>query len=231
LAEAGWSARFIDNGDGFGLHAFVPGRPLAPQAASPGLLSVCARYLTWVRRHFAQAEAVSHEPLIEMTRVNVAEVLGDKWGAILGSVERSLAAQRHEPAVALDARMLPHEWIATAGGYVKVDGVEHHDDRFFPGPADIAWDVAATLVEFDLDRHRAGFFLEQYTEASKDRSVHERIPAFVVAYLAFRAGYTALAASTLGDSEDGVRFNRAARRYARRLRRALLTWPAFEPAT
>ena len=46
-------------------------------------------------------------------------------------------------AVALDGRMLPHEWLETPAGYVKTDALDHHDDHFFPGPQDIAWDVAA----------------------------------------------------------------------------------------
>ena len=231
LADEGWSAPFIENGDGFGLHAFVPGRALAPHGVTPGLLATCAQYLAWIGRRFVRAEVVAHEPLQEMMRVNVAEVLGDKWAGVLGAVGRRLEVHRDRPAVALDARMLPHEWIATTGGFVKVDGVEHHDDHFFPGPTDVAWDVAATLVEFGLDSYKADFFLDRFEDATSDASLRDRVPAFVVAYLAFRAGYANLAASTLGASDDGVRFSRAARRYARRLRRALVAWPALVPAT
>ena len=226
LARAGWSAPFIAAGDGFGLHTFLPGRTLGPRDAGPDVLATCGRYLSWVRRRFTRQGAVSPEPLLEMMQVNISEALGEKWIAGLDGVAQGLALSRSEPAVDLDARMFPHEWIATRHGVLKVDAVEHHDDHFFPGPSDIAWDVASAVVEFDLDRYRTRFLLEHYVRASGDSGIEERLPAFIVAYLAFRAGYTKLAAATLGISEDGIRFSRAARRYARRLRRALVEWPA-----
>ena len=40
-----------------------------------------------------------------------------------------------------------------------------------------------------------------------------RLPAYLVAYLAFRTGYTKLAAETLAGSADGDRYRRLAERY------------------
>ena len=123
----------------------------------------------------------------------------------------------------LDGRMLPHEWIRTAAGFRKVDAVDHGDDHFYPGPQDIAWDVAATCVEFDLSATLRGAFLEEYGRASGDRTVARRLPGFAVAYLAFRLGYAWLAGEQLGPSPDGARFRAAAAAYRARLARELAT--------
>jgi hypothetical protein len=48
-----------------------------------------------------------------------------------------------------------------------------------------------------------------------------RLPFFLIAYLAYRLGYTTLAATALGPSPDGARFTRLTRRYAAVLRRAI----------
>jgi hypothetical protein len=117
--------------------------------------------------------------------------------------------------------MLPHEWIRTSGGYLKTDAVHHHDDHFFPGCQDIAWDVAATCLEFDLGPHERRHMIDRYRVLSGDSSITARLPLHAVTYLAFRLGYTSLAASTLGHDTDGRRFSEAAHRYGELLRAEL----------
>jgi hypothetical protein len=51
--------------------------------------------------------------------------------------------------------------------------------------------------------------------------VAARLPAYAVAYLAYRAGYAALAAESLGATDDGRRFGELAGEYTRLLRREL----------
>jgi hypothetical protein len=108
-------------------------------------------------------------------------------------------------AVALDGRMLPQEWLQTAEGFVKTDALDHHDDHFYPGPQDIAWDPAACGVEFHCEER----LLECYTRESGDHGVAGRLPFYRAAYLAFRLGYCDMAAASLGETSDGRRFRRA----------------------
>jgi hypothetical protein len=113
--------------------------------------------------------------------------------------------------------MLPHEWLRTAVGYRKTDALDHHDDHFYPGPQDIAWDVAGTCFEFGLaDGARRGF-IARYRRASGDLGIARRLPFFAVAYLAFRLGYATLAADTLGRTADASRFRRRSEHYRRLL--------------
>jgi hypothetical protein len=123
--------------------------------------------------------------------------------------------------------MLPHEWIRTRTGYLKTDAVHHHDDHFFPGCQDIAWDVAATCLEFRLDLQQRRRLIERYRILSRDATIAARLPLHAITYLTFRQGYTTLAASTLGEnSADGRRFAEAALRY-----RELLCIELGDPTT
>jgi hypothetical protein len=117
--------------------------------------------------------------------------------------------------------MLPHEWIRTPGGYLKTDAVHHHDDHFFPGCQDIAWDVAGTCLEFNLDPYQRRHLIERYRSLSRDSRIAARLPLHAITYLAFRLGYASLAASTLGQNSDGKRYARAALRYGELLRSEL----------
>ena len=133
-----------------------------------------------------------------------------------------MLANLHESQpVALDARMLPHEWIFTGERYLKTDAADHWNDHFFPGPQDIAWDLAATAVEFDLEAPAQVHLLSRYEALSGDRDVHYRIPFYTLAYLAFRVGYCCVAAQPLGNSPDALRFQAKRAEYAGILRREI----------
>ena len=106
--------------------------------------------------------------------------------------------------VALDARMMPHEWLQTSRGWLKADALEHHDDHFYPGPQDIAWDLAGFSIEFDLDRTGEHYLLERFTRLSGDRAA-ARLPFYRAAYLAFRLGYTAMAGEPLRREHQRTR--------------------------
>jgi hypothetical protein len=91
--------------------------------------------------------------------------------------------------------------------------VDHHDDHFYPGPQDIAWDVAGTCLEFGLDGEARRGFLARYVRESGDAAIAQRLPYHAVAYLAFRLGYASLAAESLGDDPDAARFRAETLRY------------------
>ncbi|HYC31465.1 MAG TPA: hypothetical protein VEB59_04205, partial [Gemmatimonadales bacterium] len=120
--------------------------------------------------------------------------------------------------IALDGRMLPHEWLRGPRGHLKVDALDHHDDHFFPGPRDIAWDLAGTCVEFGLDDSVASELIGRYRRLSRDHTIEARLPAHALAYLAFRTGYAAMSAESLRGSPDGERFRTLTEAYRSRLR-------------
>ena len=65
---------------------------------------------------------------------------------------QKMEAPQEGVVVAIDGRMLPHEWLETRMAIVKADALDHHDDHFFPGCQDIAWDIAGASVEWRRSR-------------------------------------------------------------------------------
>jgi hypothetical protein len=119
-----------------------------------------------------------------------------------------------EVPVICDGRLNPCEWVESHGTYLKVDNASHGDDHFFPGPCDIAWDVAGAIIEWQLGRGERATFLEEYSRRADDRSIGLRLPAWELAYLAFRYGWSSMAAAAAPEEEQ-PRLLRERARYAR----------------
>jgi hypothetical protein len=211
LAEAGFGPRPLGLAGGFLALEFLPGAPVRAEPLQADLLDVMARYLAHLRVTCPWREGPA-DGLEEVLRTNVAEGLGDHG---LAALERRLGAisTDQQAPTALDARMLPHEWIRLDGGYRKADGLDHHDDHFHPGPQDIAWDVAGTCIEFGMGAEAREAFITRYRHASGDRDIAGRLPYQALSYLACRLGYAALAAQSLAGSRDGERFQAQSNRY------------------
>jgi hypothetical protein len=208
LAEAGLGPALHDAGGGFFSYAWVNGRPLSAAALAPRVLAHMARYCAFRARSFPAAGGGDLEAMV---RANLAAVLGR-------AVEIDLRLPCPRPVIA-DGRMLPHEWIGTDDGrLVKVDGVAHGDDHFFPGPTDIAWDLAGVIVEWELGDDAREYFLKEYRMQSGD-DPRERVDDYVLAYALFRIAYVKMAAGCLRGSGEEARLIRDYQRYRRLLDR------------
>lgn len=222
LAAAGFTPAPERVAHGFLVRAYMPGAPVdAREGVNPKLLESMASYLAYIAREHPVEPSVTAATMREMIATNVAEGLGQEWLSLVERRFPSSASFCCERPVALDGRMQPHEWIRTSGGYLKTDAVDHHDDHFFPGCQDIAWDVAAACLEFRLQPEARQRLVRRYGQLSGDRTIAARLPTHAVAYLAFRLGYATLAANTLEDTPDGRRFVAAAEHYDRLLRMEL----------
>jgi hypothetical protein len=215
LADAGFSVGPDGLTHGFLRRPFVPGVAVSPEQVNVELVERAAAYLAHLCREHAIEPSVDDESLREMITTNVGEGLQHPSGASLrGSLPAGGWVER---PVALDGRMLAHEWLRTPQGILKVDAMDHHDDHFFPGCQDIAWDVAAAVVELNLNGQGRSHLVARYRQLSGDSGITSRLHHYAIAYLAFRLGYTTLATSVLGQTADAVRFSHQARRYARLL--------------
>jgi hypothetical protein len=223
LAEAGFAPPVAGFAHGFLATRWMDGRPLEARDANADVLRSIARYSAWRSRRERAGHLADPGPLVDMLRVNAHEGLGGEWGALAaGQGARYAAAVARAPAVRVDGRMSPHEWLRTAGSLTKTDGVSHHDDHFYPGAHDIAWDLAGACIEWDLDAPATRMLVREYAAASGDRTIEPRLRFMRAGYAAFRLGYTSLASDALGETPDGVRLRAATGRYAAVLRRELL---------
>jgi hypothetical protein len=228
IAEAGWSPRPLMFRRGFLTTPFVAGMPMRQADATAPFLCHAASYVAWLRSRTVDVEDDAR--LREMLLTNTREALGPDWlpGAEALAHEASTFS---EPAVAIDGRMQPHEWLLTpTGQWMKTDALDHHCDHFLPGSTDAAWDVAGFIIEWDLRQGDRAAFVDEYANRSGDRSIADRLPFFAAAYAAFRTGYCEMSAQALRGSDDGARFQALTERYKEALRLTLASVPRALPS-
>lgn len=217
IADAGFGPPPVDLQHGFIATELLDATPLTTADVSESVIDRLAEYLAFVSREFAVSSAINCEQLREMVEVNTREALGDSAHHAVHQLLQAEFTSNARP-VALDGRMFPHEWLRSGDTLLKTDATDHHDDHFFPGTQDIAWDLAATSIEFGMDDRAERYLLERYTAHSGDSGIASRMPFHRVAYLASRVGYATLAAQSLDGSEEGRRWYIAAAAYRNQLR-------------
>jgi hypothetical protein len=220
LASAGFSPtpRALENGyvalDWIDpMHGIYNYRLTDNSSPPSALLDRVAQYLAFIKRQFATGDSDDIDELEAMLVTNAGEARIPVDVDACAAVARRLVAER----VAVDGRMLAHEWIGSPWGFLKTDALDHHDDDFFPGCRDIAWDIAGAIAELGLDQQAAGALVDKYRRLSRDTSIAERLPFYQHAYLGYRLGYVKLAADTVADADDAVRFRDLYRMYGRQL--------------
>jgi hypothetical protein len=218
LAQLGYGPTAETLPDGFVRFAILPGRPARYQDLSPRVLTTLAEYCAARARAFpASPGRVAASSLAELLSCNLAKGLNHE-------LRQCVEFEVRVPVIA-DARMQPHEWrITNRGKLLKTDGHAHGDDHLLPGPCDIAWDVAGTILEWRMDRAHREWFIARYERRAGDR-IAARLPAYLAAYAALRLGELIFAADSCG-AEDQRRAIAAADYYRRCLEREVIGAPS-----
>lgn len=205
LAAHGFSPAYLGNRAGFGEYELVEGEKLSRGDLSPELVERIADYLALRAREFASAQQQSPE-LGAMLRWNWQVEFGER----LDPVESTLHCER---AVICDGRMMPREWLRTTQGtLLKLDATSHGDNHFFPGPCDIAWDVAGAIIEWELPVVARKRLIDAYHARTGDR-IRPRLAPYLLAYTIFQLGWCKMAALAMqGEFDEGL-LERDYRRY------------------
>ncbi len=201
LAEGRFSPSVSDAGDGFLSYQTIEGRNLRKQDVSSSVLERIARYCSFRVSNFTYSAPFNSE-LENMLEFNIQQEFGRELKfnpGLLGSSN----------PVLVDGRMQPFEWIASnQSELLKTDAISHGDNHFFPGPCDIAWDVAGAIVEWDLSFEAAEFLVRRFKQLS-GIEVAQRLDAYRLAYCVFRLGFCKMAASTVLGSQEESRLEGA----------------------
>jgi hypothetical protein len=205
LAREGFSPAVCDAGNGFLSYTAVEGRHLRKQDVSSSLLEQIARYCSFRASEFTHA-ATRNSELGQMLEFNVQQEFGRDLKLEPG--------QLNSPTPLLaDGRMQPYEWILSREGKLfKTDAISHGDNHFFPGPCDIAWDLAGTVVEWDLNAEATEFLLDKFRQFSGLR-ISPQFQNYMLAYCVFRLGFCKMATSTVAGSREECRLESAYRNY------------------
>lgn len=206
VAAAGFGLMPHEENDEFISYPLIEGRPLFPSDLSAEILARIAKYCAFRQRAFS-VELSNLAALQQMAEHNLHEL----------GLELPVELCLERPVIA-DGRMQPHEWLLSGDGrLLKADSGSHGDDHFFPGPTDIAWDLAGAIVEWTMNEEQTAEFLNLYHRASGDDAA-ARIDGFIKAYTVFRLAYCLMAANAMNEPDEQPRLKRAAGTY-----RAVLT--------
>ncbi|HET6936699.1 MAG TPA: hypothetical protein VFI72_17780 [Candidatus Angelobacter sp.] len=198
VADAGFGLPSRPESEGFASSPWLCARPMRADDLSAPVLARLAEYCAFRASSF-QVAGGNADALQHMAEHNLAEMQID--APVHLSLERPVIA---------DGRMQPHEWLFTPDGDMfKTDSGAHGDDHFFPGPTDIAWDLAGAVVEWDMSAAECSTFLEMYRRASGDDPT-ARIADFITAYAVFRSAYCRMAANAMAGSNEEPRLRAAA---------------------
>jgi hypothetical protein len=201
VAAAGFGVMPREEGDGFISYPLIEGRPLLPSNFSEEILAKIAAYCAFRQRAFAVALS-DLDAQQQMAEHNLHEL----------GLDLSVELRLERPVIA-DGKMQPHEWLLSVDGkLLKTDSGSHGDDHFFPGPTDIAWDLAGAIVEWQMNEEQMTEFLNLYHRASGD-DASTRIDGFIRAYAVFRLAYCLMAANAMNGSDEQARLRRAAATY------------------
>ncbi len=201
----GFAPRYFGNRRGFGEYELVPGKMLELRDRSAELLERMAEYLAFRFSDFVSDSSQSPE-IEKMLRWNWQLEFGEE----LSDAESRLRTDR---VVVCDGRMMPHEWLRTdSGELLKLDAGIHGDNHFFPGPCDIAWDVAGAIVEWELQGEARERFVREYEARSGD-AIAGRLAPYLLAYTIFRMGWSKMAALAMQGEYDEALLTRDYQRY------------------
>jgi hypothetical protein len=208
VATAGFGPMPRQESDGFVSYPWINGRSLSARDISSEMLVRMAEYCAFRLRTF-HVELGELSALQQMAEHNLREL----------GLDSPVELRLEHPVIA-DGRMQPHEWLVTnEGRLLKTDSSSHGDDHFFPGPTDIAWDLAGAIVEWQMNEQQVREFIDLYRCASGD-DPSARIDGFIRTYAVFRAAYCLMAANAMRGSDEEARLLRAAGIYKMLLMRS-----------
>ena len=200
LANHGWGPQFSSAGNGFSASGWLSGARL--NSADRTMISHLAQYCAFRCKHLV-SPVVSETEVEQMAQINLERALG---------IFREIKLRVERPVIA-DARMMPYEWIVLKDGRMqKLDAADHGDNHFFPGPTDIAWDLAGAVVEWKLNREAADRLLNEYRQITGD-AVEKRLPDYLIAYSCFRMAFAQSAANSVSEPTEKSRLQQEATRY------------------
>jgi hypothetical protein len=204
LAEAGMGPTVEKAEAGFACYRIPPSRPLEACDLNLSLLDRIAAYAAFRAGEFRVSSAAGGT-LAEMVRFNFELEFEQPW-------EGDLDPLASRAPVVTDGRMQPHEWMRTGEQLLKTDAASHGDDHFFPGPCDVAWDLAGAAVEWDLGADAVAYLLSRFWKLTGD-DAGKRFRTLALAYAVLRLAYCRMALTTVGGTPEQARFERAGREY------------------
>jgi hypothetical protein len=226
-AAEGYGVTPLGNVKGFVASEWLPGDRLTRSELDAALLSHIGKYLAQTAGS-PLSEDEHRAGLLrlgEMLYWNTWELLGEAKAAFtrdLVAVAADAAIRPDLPSYT-DGHLAPHEWIRTPERHiVKTDCAGHPWDHSMVGRQPLAWAVASTLVEWELEAEAASHLLDAYYAAGGEAISSPMLHMYKMAYAALKAGQSTVAIqATSRDPEEQIRQSARCECYRRVLSRLI----------
>lgn len=207
LAAAGFGVPVAGEYMGYVGYDCLQGTRVRREETDAAVLQRLAAYCDFRAAHFAgEATAAQQLDLAIMLRVNFEREFERALPEAFAELEMTRP-------MFCDAKMAPHEWLCKPGGeLLKLDATSHGDDHFFPGPCDVAWDLAGAMVEWELRDDARDVLLREYRKLSGD-DASSRVENYRLAYAVFRFAWSKVAAAAMKGTADEERLSRDYQKY------------------
>lgn len=178
LAELGWTAPPLSVHNGFVATRWIDGLPLRPVDLDSGMIERLAHWLLAAARPpDGRPPEIGFERLRSMALRNLGHASGFEAGPPSAGLP-----------TAGDGRPGPHEWILERGGrIVRTDVWGHECDHTWVGAQPIHWDIAGTILHWQMDEEAAAKLLRKLAQSGLAVAAAELRPYFT-AWRAFQAG-------------------------------------------
>jgi hypothetical protein len=171
-------------------------------------LAEAAGYVSYLKNHFTAKVNVYKEQLLEMVHINICESIGPHYLIFLKDLYNYLDHDYEKNICEVDGRMDFYKWVKLGDTYLKTDHTDHHNDQFFPGCQDSAWDIVGGIIEWNLDDKKEKYFIDMYIEKSRDTLIGKRIKSNKIVYCSFKIGLSKLFKESLAELPEGCQFEK-----------------------
>ncbi|HEX5222225.1 MAG TPA: hypothetical protein VFZ59_21910 [Verrucomicrobiae bacterium] len=194
---ATWLPRPLDIFHGFVALPWIEGEPLNRAAINhPSMIHQMARHVVALSQPPLSDD--NHRAAVarlgEMLYWNVKESLNDQLADVTRQFANVAAECPPLPTYG-DGHVAPHEWIRSPDGKIwKTDYFGHTCDHTMVGQQSILWDVAGTLIEWNMDLPAARALLNALQEDGGEWDLRP-LEFYGASYAAFRLGVFSCATS------------------------------------
>jgi hypothetical protein len=219
LAESGFAPKPLGHFRGFIAMPWIDGARLTlADSTDSAVLEKIGHYILRAAGRALDSDeshaAISR--LAEMLYWNTKELLGNS----AAEKTRGFADDAKKSKIFLsygDGHFASHEWIRVSKSVIlKTDNIGHDADHTMIGRQSLLWDVAGTLIEWNLNSQSAAPLLGPISESGvflEPTALH----FYQATYTAFRAGLMSLAVQQTGDEAEKIRLQKARDFYRNKL--------------
>ena len=172
-----------------------------PQTADHSTATRLANYIIAASKHpLTESQTTAAiQRLREMMLHNFDEAGLNDLAAAAEKLESDPRTPPNLPSYG-DGRMAPHEFLLSSGKLLKTDVWGHDSDHTIVGPQPLLWDIAGTIIEWNLPPS----FLTHFDRRDLQINSNDLL-FYLYAYTAFRLGMTSLAGNTEALADYGTR--------------------------